>query len=309
MDTPEATILILTLWTGALLGQTFSIDGPSPGITPAVPDDILGPGPVPVGPFPIAFPGPIVVAGSGIGVEVDALSYDAHPVVPALGLTGAAFSVAPGSVGVAGSAVLAESPGGDEAADIYFAGFMFTNILLFDGNGSTGPPLGLPEPSLANLDAVDALTPTPGTVTAIFSVDPATAAGTYFGASPADLFGAPNAPGYSFPGGGVPGVYAAAAALGLAATDDIDAVHYMEDGTAGASAGDMVYFSLAPGSPSLPGLGATAADILVVTPGGVPGIAFTAAAIGLVATDNLDALSMHTPGAGLPVQLKNFNIE
>ncbi len=307
-----ALTLALTSATGQVAAQSFSIDIPSPGITPPVPGDaILGPGPVVASPPPpptIALPAPILVAGAGAGLEVDAFSYDVHSVFAP---DGANFGVGPGSAGVAGSAVMAES-GGDEVADLYYSAFTMTNVLTHDGNGSSGTPLGLPEPAFANLDAADMTVPPPalGSVTVLFSVDGATAAGPYGGASPADIFAAPNGPGYSLPGGMPPGVYAAAATLGLMAADDVDALFWMEDGMAGATAGDMVFFSLAPGSPSLGGLGASAADILVTSPGGAPAVAHPAAAIGLVgATDNLDALDMHAPGEGFPVELQSFAIE
>ena len=296
-----ATTLILTLWAGALLAQSFSVDLPSPGITPADGDSIFVPGGIivsPPPPPPIA-PPPTLVAGSAAGIEVDAFSFHGPVYVP----DGAILSVTPGSVGAAG---------GDHAADFFFAGFMSANILLLDGNGvaapGAAPPLGLPEPSFANLDALDGTTPPPLAASLLyFSVDPGTAAGPYGGASAADVFTGAG-PGYSLPGG-VPPVYATAAALGLAAADDINGLHYMEDGAPGSSAGDMVYFSLAPGSPELGVLGASPADILLTSPGGAPVVAFAAALIGLLATDDLNALHMHMPGAGLPVQLKNFNVD
>ena len=83
----------------------------------------------------------------------------------------------------------------------------------------------------------------------------------------------------------------------------------MDDGDGLPSSGDLIYFSLTPTSPSLPGLFAGPADILLTSPGGTPGLFIPAATLGLAATDNVDALHMHIPGAGLPVQLKNFNVE
>jgi len=51
-------------------------------------------------------------------------------------------------------------------------------------------------------------------------------------------------------------------------------------------------FSLAPGSPTLGALGYSAADILAPTPG-VPIVSVPAATLGLLPTDNLDALTCH----------------
>ena len=168
-------MLIGILSASVLLAQSFSIDIPSPGITPPVPGDaILGSGPVVVATIPptIALPAPITVPGAGAGIEVDALSYPHPSIVP----TGIIFSVAPGS---------------DESADIYFStAGSGGNALIRDGNGSTATSLGLPEPAFANLDGLDTTSPEPtaGTLTIFYSVDPATAAGPYTPASPADIF-------------------------------------------------------------------------------------------------------------------------
>ena len=227
-----------------------------------------------------------------------------------------------GSVGLAGSSVLAESvPPGEQIADIYFAALgSGTNAILFDGNGTSAPGLGLIEPGVSNIDGVDAFDltagppPPPGTMV-FFSVSPATAAGPYAPASPADVFAAPAAAPYSLPGGFPAPVYAAAAVLGLGPLDNIDGLHYMEDGFPGPTPTDVVYFSLAPGSPTLGAIGATAADVLVKGPPtgptipGLPAIFAAAGTIGLLAADNIDALSMHMPGAGVPVELSRFSID
>ncbi len=310
------TVLALAMIAGAgpLAAQSFSIDAPSPGIAPPVPDDILAPGPPVIAPPPpgsIPFPGPILVAGAGMGFEVDALSYDLHPVFTP---DGANFSVDPASGGAAATAVAAEAATGDHPADLFHSPFGGTNTLTHDGNGSAvGPlPLGLPEPAAANLDAADMTVPPPaaGTVMVYFSVSAATAAGPpYPGLSGADIFFEPNVAGYTFPGGMPPAPALAAAGIGLMAADEINALFYMEDMMPGPTAGDVIYFSLAPGSPSLGAIPAGAADILVTSPGGAPAIAFAAAAIGLLPGDNLDALDMHAPGEGFPVELQSFAIE
>jgi hypothetical protein len=81
--------------------------------------------------------------------------------------------------------------------------------------------------------------------------------------------------------------------IGLAATPtaDMDALTVQPIGTIPLF-GTPVYFSLTPGSPTLGAIGASAADVLVKITGtpGPPAVAITAAAIGLLPTDNLDAL-------------------
>ena len=106
------------LWTGALLAQSFSIDIPSPGITPPVPGDaILGSGPVgPYGVPPVALPAPVLVPGAGPGIEVNALSY---PVLGHFAPDGVTFSVSPGRAGGVGTAVAAQFATLDEPADIH----------------------------------------------------------------------------------------------------------------------------------------------------------------------------------------------
>ncbi|MGH7179267.1 MAG: hypothetical protein ACREJC_17955, partial [Tepidisphaeraceae bacterium] len=123
------------------------------------------------------------------------------------------------------------------------------------------------------------------------SVDPSTAAA--IGVSPADIL-VLFAP-------GPPPVWATAAALGLVAADDIDALAVHDLGLAGTfDAADVVYVSLAPGSPSLvPGAlfpgGASAGDVIQVFPAPAA-IAISAATLGLAPTDNLNALSGFDPG-------------
>ena len=245
------TVAILGSWSYGDL--TFSVD-----ITSAVPpggDDILAPGPV------------IVAAGAGGGIDVDAMSYASNG---KMSFTGAFFGVSPGSTGIGGTAVATQT-GGDEPADIFFSGFMGTNIQSYDGDGSSGPPLGLPEPFLNNLDALDMSHPPAGTDVILFSVTPGTISipsGPYAGFTPSTIFSATNAPGYS----GAPAPFASGALLGLSPMDDINALHYMEDGATGPTPGDEIYFSLAPGSPTLASLGVTPGAILLTSPGGAASV-------------------------------------
>jgi PEP-CTERM motif len=152
-------------------------------------------------------------------------------------------------------------------------------------------------PGVGNTDAWDGgpLPPPGGAIH--YSVTPADTAGhpSYLGFSPADIFISPAIPGYSTPG--APVVYAGFAALGLVAPgDDIDALAIIEDGVPGFTAGDTVYFSLTPISPTLGILGASPADILVTTLAGIPAVAFPAASLGLfgiaAAPDDIDALHL-----------------
>ena len=248
-----AVALIGTLSASVLLAQSFSIDLTSPGIIAPPGDSILGLGPVePLAapPLPaIALPVPILVAGTGVApIEVDALSYHStHDV-----FDGAVFSVASGSCGAPATAVATEAAcapdTGEQVADVYFATFIVPgNVLVLDGNGvatpGAAPPVGLPESAFANLDALDATVPPPaaGSATVYFSVSPASVAAYAAGSSPADIFSATNSPGFSAP---TPTVYASEVVLGLAPGDDIDALHVVEEGTAGFGAGDTVYFHL-----------------------------------------------------------------
>jgi hypothetical protein len=81
-----------------------------------------------------------------------------------------------------------------------------------------------------------------------------------------------------------PRVAIPASALGLTFLDDIDALHV-------SRANGDVYFSLTPASPSLARLGAGPADVLVARGGVGPPVVFAASsALGLLSTDNVDAL-------------------
>ena len=86
------------------------------------------------------------------------------------------------------------------------------------------------------------------------------------------------------------GPFATAAALGLAMGDEIDGLEVVDVGSLGfMDAGDVVYFSLAPGSPSLGAF--SAADIFSVTPGGAPALFIPHFDLGLMATDNVNGFS------------------
>jgi hypothetical protein len=295
IDRLLACFLLVPLCAGGVQAQTYSVDGLSAGLNGVFPDDLLLPGPAPLLPGAGGLlPGPLVPPP----VDVDAFTFSQVFTGPH-SVLGVDFSVAPGSVGAAGSAVLVESGGVgfvDEPADIFGSGLGGGNIQIADGDGlPPGPalPLGLVEPG-SNVDGWDATAPFgpvafPGIYYSITAFDAAAHpiyAGT--GSTGADIFFSPPVVGYSV----APALYAAGVALGLAPGDDIDALAIIEDGSGGPSPADVIYFSLTPGSPTLAGLGASPADILVTSVGGAPGVAFPAGAIGLLPSDDVDALDL-----------------
>jgi hypothetical protein len=81
--------------------------------------------------------------------------------------------------------------------------------------------------------------------------------------------------------------------LGLVISDDLDGL--ME---ALPDRISSMYFSLAPGSPTLAALGAGPGDILVSSPGGTPAIYARAESLGLRRTDDIDALCLMESGDG-----------
>ena len=89
--------------------------------------------------------------------------------------------------------------------------------------------------------------------------------------------------------GSQPGVYASAGTLGLQSEDDIDALCLADLGDLRARYDpevDTMVFSLAPGSPTLAALGASAADLL----GPGPRVFVSAANLGLQDSDDLNAM-------------------
>ncbi len=293
-----AGVLCTTLCTGVVWAQTFSLDGVSSGPNGVFPDDLLLPGPAPLlpgagglipGPLPPPPPSPVDVDGFTFSQVFPA----AHTVL------GVDFSVAPGSVGAAGTAVIVESGGlgfADEPADIFSSGLAGGNVQTADGDGlPLGPaiPFGVIEPG-SNVDGWDATAPFgpagfPGIIYTITAFDAGAHpvyAGT--GATGSYLFFSPPVVGYSV----LPALFATDLAIGLGPGDDIDAVALIEDGIFGPTPGDAIYFSLTPGSPTLAGLGASPADVLVTSLGGAPAVAFTAASLGLLPTDDIDALDL-----------------
>jgi len=276
-------------------GQSFSVTAGGP--TPAPGDDILNPGPVPVLVGSVAIP-------LAPALEVDAFSWGYHT---DFNITDYQFSVDPGSVGAAATAVATEAGGGaggpgDHPADIYNSKGAGGNTLLWDGDGvanpGIAPSLTLVEPAGDNVDGWDnRLGPAPAI---FYSLDLATAPAA--GIVGADVMLAPSIPGYDVPP--APLFYAAAGVLGLdtlgVGSDDIDAlVVFDHSGAAGTfDAADYILFSLTAGSASLVGGSGTAyagsggEDILIATAGGAAGLFTPGAALGLAAGDELDALDV-----------------
>jgi hypothetical protein len=76
--------------------------------------------------------------------------------------------------------------------------------------------------------------------------------------------------------------------LAEASGEDVDALDGCSISAAGAA---PIYFTLAPGSPTLGALGAGAADVLTAGAGGSPSVAFSAVSLGLAGGDVIDALA------------------
>jgi hypothetical protein len=99
-------------------------------------------------------------------------------------------------------------------------------------------------------------------------------------------------------------LFASAIALGLLTGDEIDGLVVFDDDDDGVFGGtDQVLFSLAAGSPTLILLGASPADVLSITFGGVIGVYATATEFGLDVDDELNMLELPEPGLGLQLAL------
>jgi hypothetical protein len=279
-------------------GQSFSVASGDPltasGVHPA---DILGAGGLPL----IACDnlGLLCVdATTGAEDDVSALSFGwdfASTELPPL-----QFSVAEGSQGMAGTAVKVEascSPAQPQA-DAFENALDGSNSQDLDGDGTAcgtnaGFALGLTEG--ATSDSVDALGRDPCLFVDLncdglpenpifLSLAPGSPTLGMIGATAADVLmtGVEYAP-ILWAGG--------TAHLGLATGDVIDAICVKENGNGLYDAGDLVLFSLAPGSPTLTSLPASPAALL--RPGPLR-IAFGEGALGLMATDDVDAFVCST---------------
>jgi hypothetical protein len=249
----------------------------------------------------------------GVVLGVDAISYG-RPLAIA-GSSEIQFSVSPASVGIPLNDVFLEAMAGEAAADIYTSSGDGSNAILFDGDGMSFPPIAAPPLGLLeapagidNVNALDMRSVSP-TGSIYFSVDPFTAAaygGPPFG-SAAHVYVAKAADAYdaAFP---PPVIYASEADLGLAPFDDVDALTVFDDGDGLFGPADIIRFSLTPVSPSL-GIGVGPATIFEVAGfGAIPAIATPAAALGLLATDDLDAIDAPEPSLLLLLGSGGFGV-
>ncbi|MEX0786859.1 MAG: dockerin type I domain-containing protein [Dehalococcoidia bacterium] len=230
--------------------------------------------------------------GDGDQDDIDALSYGAEYTDQAALV---AFSVAPGSRGLPGTGVLqqANCTPPEPQADEFVSTLNGTNTLFIDGSGvpgcPTGPAFGLTE--IPASDDIDALNDEPPSfvdpdsdgqpeLPVFFSLAPGSPSLETLGRGPADLLWTRD--------GLAPALYASAATLGLGPGDDLDALCLVDQGPGPtySAATDSIMFSLAPGSPSLAGIGASAADVL----GPGPEVRISASEMGLRIVDDLDAL-------------------
>jgi hypothetical protein len=229
------------------------------------------------------------------GDDLDGLSYGLEYIAED---TDVRFSVAHGAVGVPGSAVATEAAKapseahGDEFAVSPPLPVGGSNIQVLDETGDTAPPF----PLLVS-DDVDALADQPASFVdtdgdtvpdagkpVYFSLAPGSPTLVAIGATEADILvnKVPPAP---------PAVFLAGAALGLVPGDDID--DFCLD-----AATLSVLFSLAPGSPTLAAVGASPSDLFLVRAPPIappPPVFVPAASLGLLATDDLNALKCIWP--------------
>jgi hypothetical protein len=260
-------------------------------------------------------PPPVRLSRAGLGLangdDVDALSFgtDAFDQPDATTLV---FSVRPGSMGAPNTGVRQQAAGGTEEGSEY--------VTFVDSTNQTLVPADVIVP-LAQTDDLDSLTDYPAAVVDLdadlipdrpvfFSLAPGSPSLATLGASPADVL-------VSI--GGVPSIYAPAAALGLTASDDVDALCLMKSNlpsttlrsgpipSAAPAPGPLLFdaalFSLSSGSPRLAQQGHTAGDVFVTNfSNSRPNLVNTplalyadAAQLGLLAADDLDALKCQRP--------------
>lgn len=254
------------------------------------------------------------------------------------------FSVDTSAIGHAG-AVVSEASGDGASADIFAsllavgpgAGFavsgsdLGTNTLVYEADGidsAAGDQPGLGISDIEDVDAIDVVHKGHPEAQDLagpnyFSLDTASAA-TVGGASGADIF-------VSTSGGSSLGIFASFSELGLANNDDIDALILADndngvfdpsdvffDWNGGTT--DMIFFSLAPGSPTVGttdavrGLAIEVGDILTVVGGATPSVAvfIPAEDLGLKTfrahgvADNLNALDVVPEPATVTLALMGF---
>jgi len=333
IDHQGPTIGVPDTFTGTPITEGDILSGPIGGPPIGVP----APGPLPP-PGTVIPVGALGIAPGAAGfVEVDALSYGMDAVQGqwffsvdeyAVGLVGAA---APPNVTTEGAAGMMEA-----SADVFtdiglppgpvapFA--VMGNTAFLDGDGIPpfgGPGLGLFEPNPPtpggavdpgdNLDAVDIDTSVAGILGPVFLsldsgfLDPIEGPGANTGTAAANGFVGGDV---LISAGGVLGMYAPAAMLGLDLTagivdsDDLDALALNDNGDGIYTIGvDTIYFSVRRGSAvigmldSIWGVPIEEGDVLVppVVAGGLPGIWVPGEALGLATMRMIGGLPDQRP--------------
>jgi len=211
------------------------------------------------------------------------------------------FSVTRVSVGMVGSPVAIEVAGNGAAGDVFKVSTVGGVLGAPSKYSDTGWSGLTPLPAQSAIDGLDRNSNHirgDGTFVfpVYFTVD-AAAAGR-LGVAQSDILFVTKS------GGLFPLVfYATTAAFGLVPGDVIDALAIRDQGIIGTfDAPDRVYFTLAQGSPSLGLGGFSPADILTTLVGGPPAMAIAHAALGLLAADHIDALTISDPRDADPVQ-------
>ncbi len=301
--------------TFAANADTFTLDPFSPTlplIPAAGPGDLLfdvGGPPLPGAPPPPLIGTPLPALGLIPGDVVDAISDGMDPVA---GMHADYFSVTRGSVGVPGTGVDMEStildtpPGATpgHAGDVFLSGGglpLGANLLAPSGFGwtmgtATGDEFntGLFAPTFPpaagdEVNAYDLALMPPGTAV-LFSLAPGSPSLGLLFAGPADILGV----------GGVFGpvpviVLPAGPGLGLPAGADIDALAVAFFIPPGPVPGAIEYSLTAATAPLVPAALGSGATILGLAPGPVPITAHAPPALGLLPTDDLDALDVDIP--------------
>jgi hypothetical protein len=267
---------------GAASGEGFSIDAASPSASSGANSAFLSSGPV-GGPPVVEETAASLGLSGGSSDEMNSMTFGG----PAPGST-FYFSVDRASVGLAGD-VVTEAALGQAAGDLYTLTVPTgSNVLVLNQDElGLAPASASGTPATPPIDDVDAFdfdyggsTMGSGILTGFTLASGHPLSGTAVGCG-GDVF---IDSGWILP---------YAAYFGLAScADDVDA--YETDGTL-----NTVYFSLAPGSPSLAAgspisgcaAGCSPADIFIKSQGGVAILLYTAADLGLRTTDNVDAIA------------------
>ncbi|KPL00401.1 MAG: hypothetical protein AMK75_05340, partial [Planctomycetes bacterium SM23_65] len=318
-----SVIAVLFIWAGAAQGDpdTFSIDRDSEAAIAKdlLPPDILTPGPtinVPLESLGLSWDEDL-----GTGDDLNALSagLDSFARPPVF-----FFSVDRDSVGIDGnpqtpivSDVFEEAASGQAAGDVFVTIYGHPGVpiwsapvgqnMLHINQSELGMfPAILPTQDYTGQDIIDDLDALNFTefdmdgngspdVNVYFSLDSlSTSLGT-LGATADDIL-------LFAPGAASAMVFADGENdIGLQEGDDLDALVLLDLGTRGEidQFGDRAFFSLAPGSPTLVANGYSPADIFYTNFNGTFVREFTAAQLGLLATDDVDALEAE-PGAYVP---------